>query len=85
MTTIGKGDSWGMMNDWQVNQLPPPEGSENRPDELSSVAMLGFVIIAPLIYFAPQLGAVEAWFVDIYLTVDGWVAPIRELFLGGGV
>jgi hypothetical protein len=67
-----------MKNDGRLDQLPPPEGSEDRPDEFISVPFLAFVIIAPLIYFGPQLGAVEAWLVDIYLAIDGWVAPIRE-------
>lgn len=73
-----------MPNDWRNNQLPPPEGSEDRPDGFISLAILAFVIVAPLVYFGPQLGAVEAWFVDIYLAIDSWVAPIREMFFGEG-
>lgn len=73
-----------MKNDWRNTQLPPPEGLEDRPDGFISVAILAFVIVAPLIYFGPQLGAVEDWLVDIYRTVDGWVEPIRDLFFGDG-
>ena len=73
-----------MKNDWRNDQLPPPEGSEDRPDGFISIAILAFAIVAPLIYFGPQLGVVEAWFVDFYRTVDGWIAPIRELFFGNG-
>jgi hypothetical protein len=50
---------------------------ENRPDGFTSIAILAFVVVVPLIYFGPQLGAVEAWFVAIYRAIDGWVAPIR--------
>jgi hypothetical protein len=71
-----------MKNDGRLDQLPPPEGSEDRPDGFISVAILAFAIIAPLIYFGPQLGAVEAWIVDIYRTIDDWVAPVREFFFG---
>jgi len=74
---------WDMKSDRRNDQLPPLEGSEDRPDGFISVAILAFVIVVPLIYFGPQLGAVEAWFVDLYLTVDGWVTPVRELFVGG--
>lgn len=73
-----------MKNDWRNTQLPPPEGLEDRPDGFISVAILAFMIVAPLIYFGPQLGAVEDWFVDIYRTVDGWVESIRDLFFGDG-
>ncbi|MDQ6436296.1 hypothetical protein RB623_19735 [Mesorhizobium sp. LHD-90] len=73
-----------MRDDWRANHnpLPPPDGSEDRPDGFSSVAILVFVAVAPLIYFGPQLGAFEAWLVDIFRRVDGWAAPIREFFLG---
>lgn len=70
-----------MKSDWRNNQLPPPEGSEDRQDGFISIAILAFVIVALLIYFGPQLGAVEAWFFDIYRTVDSWVAPMREFVL----
>jgi hypothetical protein len=73
-----------MKNDWRADQLPPPEGTEDRPDGFISLAILAFAIAAPLIYFGPQLGAVEAWLVDAYRTVDGWIAQIRDLFLGLG-
>lgn len=71
-----------MNNDWRNNQLPPPEGSEDRPDGFISIAILAFAIVAPLIYFGPQLGTIEAWIVNLYHTADRWVAPIRELVLG---
>jgi hypothetical protein len=44
--------------------------------------LLAFLVIAPLIYFGPQLGAVEAWIVDIYQAAVRWMAPIREFVLG---
>ena len=71
-----------MKNDWRNNQLPPPEGSEDRPDGFIPIAILAFAIVAPLIYFGPQLGTIEAWIVNLYHTADRWVAPIRELVLG---
>jgi hypothetical protein len=71
-----------MKNDWRNNQLPPPEGSEDGPDGFISIAILAFAIVAPLIYFGPQLGSVEAWIVDLYHTADPWVAPVHELVLG---
>ena len=63
-------------------QLLPPDGSEDRPDGFISLAILAFALVAPLIYFGPQLGAVENWFVDMFWTIDSWVAPIREFVLG---
>ncbi|MBE0703242.1 MAG: hypothetical protein KDK08_01610 [Rhizobiaceae bacterium] len=71
-----------MKNDWRNDQLPPPEGSEDRPDGFISIAILAFAIVAPLIYFGHQLGTVEAWIVDLYHTAARWVAPIRDLVLG---
>ncbi len=71
-----------MKNDWRNHQLPPPEGSEDRPDGFISIAIVAFAIVAPLIYFGPQLGSVEAWIVDLYRMADGWIAPIRELVFG---
>ena len=63
-------------------QLPPPDGSEDRPDGFISLAILAFALIAPLIYFGPELGMIEAWLIDIYRTIDSWAAPIRELVFG---
>lgn len=71
-----------MKDDWRNNQFPPPEGLEDRPDGFISVAILVFIILGPLIYFAPQLGAFEAWLVDVYRIVDSWVAPFRDFVLG---
>lgn len=73
-----------MRNDWRNSQLPPPEGSEDQPDGFISIAIVAFVIVAPLIYFRPELGAVEVWMIDAYHAVDGWVAPIRGLFFADG-
>lgn len=71
-----------MKDDWNAghNVLLPPDGWEDRPDGFVTVAILAFVVIAPLIHFGPQLGAFETWLVDIYRAIDGWEAPIRELF-----
>lgn len=71
-----------MKDDWRNNQLPPPEGLEDRPDGFISVAILAFIILGPLIYFGPQLGAFEAWLVDVYRIVDIWMAPVRDFVLG---
>jgi len=71
-----------MKNDWRNNQLPPPDGTEDRPDGFISIAILMFALFGPLIYFGPQLGTVEAWFVDAYRMIDGWVAPLRDLVFG---
>ncbi|BCH20795.1 hypothetical protein [Mesorhizobium sp. L-8-3] len=71
-----------MRDDWRFQQLPPPEGSEDRPDGFVAIAILAFVVVGFLIYFGPQLGAVETWFVDMYRTIESWVAPIREFVLG---
>lgn len=73
-----------MKDDWRTNhnQLPPPEGSEDRPDGFISVAMMVFAVVAPLIYFGPQLGAVETLFMDAYSAIDHWVAPIRQFVFG---
>lgn len=71
-----------MKGEWRHNQLPPPDGSEDRPDGFISLAILTFVVVAPLIYFGPQLGAIEAWLVDAYRTIEVWVAPMREFIVG---
>ncbi len=71
-----------MWGDGRFQQLPPPDGSEDRPDGFTAVAILAFVVIGPLIYFGPQLGAVETWCVDVYHTIEGWVAPMREFVFG---
>lgn len=47
-----------------------------------SLAILAFAVVGPLIYFGPQLGAIEAWFIDGYRMIDSWAAPIRELVFG---
>lgn len=73
-----------MKDDWRSNhnQLPPPEGLEDRPDGFISIAILAFVFVAPLIYVGPQLGAVEAWVVGAYRAIDSWAAPVREFIFG---
>ena len=63
-------------------QLPPPDGSEDRPDGFISLAILAFALIAPLVYFGPQLGKIEAWLIDVFRMIDSWAAPIRELVFG---
>ena len=63
-------------------QLPPPDGSEDRPDGFISLAILAFALVGPLIYFGPQLGVVEVWLIDVYRVIDSWVAPIRESVFG---
>ena len=69
-------DEW-----WSThNQLPPPEYSNDQPDGFVSLAILAFVIVSPLIYFGPQIGAVEDWFISIYRVVESWVDPVREFF-----
>lgn len=72
-------------DNWPYTYGPPPE---NIPDGHGgwpgSWLILAFLIVAPLIYFGPQLGAVEAWLIDAYRAFDGWVAPIREFFFGKG-
>ncbi len=67
-----------MRDEWRHDQLPPPDGSEDRPDGFISIAILAFAIVAPLIYFGPQLGTVEAWFMNAYSAMDRSVAPIRQ-------
>lgn len=44
-----------MRSDWHNDQLPPPEDSEDRPNGFISIAILGFAIVAPFIYFGPNL------------------------------
>lgn len=63
-------------------QFPPPDGSEDRPDGFISLAILAFAVVAPLIYFGPQLGVIEAWLAGAYGTIDSWVAPVREFVFG---
>ncbi len=72
-----------MKNDnWPYKYGPPPEElPKNDNGWPGTWLLLAFLLIAPLIYFGPQLGAVEAWLVDLYRTVDNWVAPIREFVL----
>ena len=71
-----------MDDNWRATQLPPPHDTEDRPDGFVSVAILAFAVVAPLIYFGPQLGAAEAWFMDAYSAIDRWVAPIRQFGFG---
>lgn len=73
-----------MKNDnWPYKYGPPPEELPDSDDGWPGTwLLLAFLLIAPLIYFGPQLGAVEAWFADIYRMIDGWIVPIRELVFG---
>jgi hypothetical protein len=72
-----------MKDDWRPNhdQLPPPEFSNDQPDGFVSLAILAFVIVAPLIYFGAQIGAVEDWFISIYRFVESWAEPIKKLLV----
>jgi hypothetical protein len=63
-------------------QLPPPDGSEDRPDGFISLAILAFAVVGPLIYFGPELGVIEAWLTGAYRMIDNWVAPVRGLVFG---
>ncbi|MFH1344007.1 MAG: hypothetical protein ABIL01_22825 [Pseudomonadota bacterium] len=71
-----------MRDERRHTQLPPPDGSDDRPDGFISLAILAFILVAPLIYFAPELGVIEAWLIDVYRRIDSWAAPIRELVFG---
>ncbi len=71
-----------MKRQWDINPLPPPEGSDdNGPDLISAYLLLAFVVVGPLIYFGPQLHAIEGWIVKAYSTLEGWLIPIRGWFL----
>jgi len=68
---------------WPYKHGPPPEElRESDNGWPGSWLLLAFVVVAPLIYFGPQLRAVEAWFVDVYRAIDSWVTPVRELLFG---
>ena len=71
-----------MKDEWRHSQMLPPDGSEDRLDGFISLGILAFVVGAPLIYFGPQLAAIEAWIIDVYRIIDSWVSPIRELVFG---
>ncbi|MDI6028977.1 hypothetical protein QBK99_22650 [Corticibacterium sp. UT-5YL-CI-8] len=73
-----------MKNDnWPYRYGPPPdELPENDHGWPGSWLLLGFLLIAPLIYFGPQFASVETWIVDLYHAADRWMAPIRELVWG---
>jgi hypothetical protein len=61
-----------------------PEGSDDQPDGFLSAAILACVTAVPLIYFGPTAPRCGGLFVDPYLTVDVWLAPVRDLFFSGG-
>lgn len=72
-----------MKHHWHIDPLPPPEHSnDNRSDGVSMYLLLAFVVVAPLIYFGPELRSVEAWIVSAYSTVEGWLLPIWDWLLG---
>jgi hypothetical protein len=72
-----------MKRHWDINPLPPPEGSDdNGPDPISGYLLLAFVVVGPLIYFGPHLRMLEGWIVRAYSTVEGWLIPIRDWSLG---
>ena len=56
-----------MKRHWDTNPLPPPDGSDDKgPDPVSAFLLLAFLVVAPLIYFAPQLRVIEVWLVTAY-------------------
>lgn len=68
---------------WPFKYGPPPEDlPENDNGWPAAWLLLAFVLIAPLIYFGPELGAIEAWLVGAYRMIDSWVAPVREFVFG---
>lgn len=72
-----------MKQHWHINPLPPPKGSDgDHPNGTSMYLLLAFVVIGPLIYFGPELRAVETWIVSTYSTVEGWLLPIWDWLLG---
>lgn len=71
-----------MKQHWHINPLPPPEERSDSGNGFDTFLLIAFVIIAPLIYFGPQLGEVEIWFVNAYSAIEVWVAPIREIIFG---
>jgi hypothetical protein len=72
-----------MHDNWPYKYGPPPEDPPANDDGWPmSWLMLAFVIVGPLIYFGPQLRAIETWFVEVYGVIEGALAPIREVFPG---
>ena len=72
-----------MKRHWDINPLPPPEGSDdNGPDPIAAYLQLAFVVVGPLIYFGPHLRMLEGGIVRAYSTVEGCLIPIRDWFLG---
>lgn len=71
-----------MKQEWHVNPVPPPDEPAERRDGFASFAIIVFVILRPLIYLGPQLGAAEAWLMDACSVIDRWVAPIRQFVFG---
>jgi hypothetical protein len=70
-----------MKQEWHVNPVPPPDEPAERRDGFTFFVIIVFVVLGPLIYFGPQLGAAEAWLMDAYSAIDRWVAPIRQFVL----
>lgn len=72
-----------MKHHWHIDPLPPPEGSnDNGPGFVAAFLLLAFVVVGPLIYFGPELRAVEAWILSAFGTVEAWILPIRDWLLG---
>ena len=71
-----------MKQHWQIAPVPPPDDSTAGLDGLVSFALLAFVILAPLIYFAAELRAVEAWITEVYSTVENGLAHLRNMVIG---
>ncbi|RTM10873.1 MAG: hypothetical protein EKK31_01350 [Hyphomicrobiales bacterium] len=71
-----------MKQHWHVKPLPPPEDSSDRPDGFVGLALLALIFISPMIYFGHQLGALEAWLLQAYGSIENWISPIRDWLLG---
>lgn len=68
---------------WPYEHGPPPEELPERDNGWpGSWLMLAFFILAPLIYFGPELGSIESWIATGYETIENWVAPIRDFVFG---
>lgn len=70
-----------MKQEWHANPIPPPDEPVEWRDGFTFFVVIVFVLLGPLIYFGPQLGAAETWLTDAYSTIDSWVAPIKQFVL----
>ena len=67
-----------MKQHWHVRPLPPPDDSYSRPDGFVTFALSALLVIGPLIYFGPQLGAAERWLLNIVRLVETSLVPLRD-------